>query len=74
MYTIKVIEERTGQPANYKKVSVRYTGLLGAFEKDQRTDRNGEVHYSHENANAEVYIDGKSYGKYDLSGRVVIYI
>ncbi len=42
MVTIKVINSRTGNPAEGAAVAV-YQGMFNSWGKDGRTDRNGEV-------------------------------
>ena len=74
MFSIQVIEQSTGKPAYYKRVSVGFKGLLRGFAKDQYTDRNGEAHFSEDNGEGTIYIDGKTHKECYLSGRVIIYI
>jgi phage protein D len=70
MFTIQVIESSTGKPAYYKKVSVGFKGWDRGFSQDQYTDRNGEAHFSEDNGNGTVYVQGtKVYER-----RKVIYI
>ncbi|MDR0602984.1 MAG: hypothetical protein LBG80_01605 [Bacteroidales bacterium] len=74
MFTIQVFERSTGRPAYYKKVSVGFKGLFRGFSKDQYTDRNGEAHFSEDNGEGTVYVQGKP--EYDgrIEGRIVVYI
>ena len=74
MFTIKVIEQSTGCPAYYKKVSIRFKGLLKGFAKDQYTEKNGEAHFDYNNGDGTIYIDGKVYKECYLSGSIVVYI
>jgi hypothetical protein len=73
MFTIKVID-KYGNPAYYKKVSVGFKGVFRGFSKDQYTDKNGEAHFSEDNGEGTVYIDGKDYGVHRLEVRTVIYM
>ena len=74
MFTIKVIEQNTGRPAYYKKVSIRFKGLLKGFAEDQYTDKNGEVHFDYDNGDGTIYIEGKVYKECYLSGKIPVYI
>lgn len=74
MFTIKIIERSSGTPAYYKRVSIEFKGFFRGFSEDKRTDRNGEVHYSEDNARGTIYIDGQDYGEHELAGRVILYI
>ena len=74
MFTIQVIEKSTGDPAYYKKVSIRFKGLLKGFAEDQFTDKNGEAHFDYDNGDGTIYIGGKVYKECYLSGRIVVYI
>ena len=74
MFTIKVLEESTGRPAYYKRVSIGFKGLFHGFAKDQYTDKNGEAHFDYDNGEGTIYIDGKRNKECYLSGRIVVYI
>jgi phage protein D len=74
MFTIQVIESSTGKPAYYKKVSVGFKGWDRGFSKDQYTDRNGEAHFSEDNGNGIIYVQGTKVYEGRIEGRKVIYI
>jgi len=74
MFTIQIIESKYGKPAYYKKVSVGFNGLLRGFARDQYTDKNGEAHFSEDNGDGKIYIDGKVAYEGYISGRKIIYI
>ena len=59
MFTIQVIESKTGKPAYYKKVAVGFKGWDRGFTKNQWTDKNGEVHFDYDNGDGTVYVDGQ---------------
>jgi hypothetical protein len=74
MFTIQVIERSTGKPAYYKKVAVGFSGILRGFSEDQYTDRNGEAHFSEENGDGTIYVQGQRVYEGRIEGRKVIYI
>jgi hypothetical protein len=54
MFTVQVIESKTGKPAYYKRVAVGFNGLFKGFRKDQHTDKNGETHFSEDNGEGTI--------------------
>jgi len=74
MFTVQIIEQSTGKPAYYKKVAVGFKGLLRGFTKDKYTDQNGEVHFSEDNGEGTIYINGRSAYEGRIEGRKVLYI
>jgi 5-hydroxyisourate hydrolase-like protein (transthyretin family) len=75
MFTIKVIDQKSGKPAKDKKVAISLDGFFtGGISGTERTDSNGEVHFNYEPRSGKVYVEGKERHKGHLSGRVVIYI
>lgn len=74
MFTVQVIERSTGKPAYYKRVSVGFNGLFRGFSKDQYTDRDGEAHFSEENGEGTIYVQGQEVYKGRIEGRRVVYI
>jgi 5-hydroxyisourate hydrolase-like protein (transthyretin family) len=74
MVTIKIINSRTGNPADGVAVAV-YHGMFGNLGKDGRTDRNGEVHLDVAPGDFKVTV-GKFYAQnHTLGARVnVIYV
>jgi hypothetical protein len=74
MFTIQVIEKSTGKPAYYKKVSVGFKGLFRGFSKDQYTDRSGEAHFSEDNGEGIIYVQGARVYEGRIEGRKIVYI
>lgn len=76
MFTICVIDERTGRPASGRKVSVEIKESVFdfGFLPNQYTDSRGEAHFSHENARGVVYVDGRTVHEGYLSGRMMVYV
>jgi hypothetical protein len=74
MFTVQVIESKTGKPACYKKVAVGFNGLFRGFSKDQYTDRNGEAHFSEDNGEGTIYVQGTKVYEGRIEGRKIIYI
>lgn len=73
MFTVKVVDRSTGRPVKDKKVSVIFNGLFRGCAK-QYTDVVGEAHFSEDNGNGTIYIDGRSVYEGEIAGRIVIYI
>lgn len=73
MFTIKVVSQSTGKPAQHKRVRVSFSGLRGMTD-NQFTDNSGEAHFNSDPGEGEVYVDGKSKFKGKISGRVLIYL
>lgn len=75
MFTIKVID-KYGDPAYYKEVCVLYEGgfLSGGYSPTLRTDRSGGVHFDEKDRRGEIFIEGRSYGSYQLERRIVLYM
>ncbi len=74
MFTVKVFDEKSGEPACNKKVSVCFDGLLRGFSKPQYTDREGEAHFIEDNGNGTIYIQGKVVYQGKIQGRKILYI
>ena len=74
MFTIQIIESKYGKPAYYKKVSVGFKGVFRGFAGDQYTDKNGEAHFSEDNGDGKIYVDGQVVYEGYISGRKIIYI
>ena len=74
MFTIKVIEERTGRPAYNKKVRVFFHGFLRGHTKNIYTDRNGEAHFDYDNGNGIIYVNGENVYDGEICGLRVVYI
>ena len=74
MFTVQVIEKSTGKPAYYKKVGVIFNGLFRGCAKDQYTDRDGEAHFSEDNGDGTIYVQGTKVYEGRIAGRKVIYI
>jgi hypothetical protein len=74
MFTVQVIESQTGKPAYYKKVAVGFNGLFRGFSKDQYTDRNGEAHFSEDNGEGTIYVQGTKVYEGRIEGRKIVYI
>ncbi len=74
MFTIQVIEARTGKPVEGVRVSVGFNGFFRAFTEDKYTDYNGEVHFDNENGMGTVYLNGSENYKGRIEGRKVLYI
>jgi hypothetical protein len=74
MFTVQVIERSTGKPAYYKKVGVIFNGLFRGCTKDQYTDRDGEAHFSEDNGEGIIYVQGQKVYEGRIEGRRLIYI
>lgn len=74
MFTIQVIEERTGKPAYYKKVCVIFHGLFRGSTKNVYTDRNGEAHFNYDNGNGTIYVQGRGVYDGEIKGYKRVYI
>ena len=58
----------------YKKVGVIFNGWTRGCAKDQYTDKNGEAHFSEDNGNGTIYIQGSKVYEGKIEGRKIIYI
>lgn len=74
MFTVQVIDRNTGKPVESKKVAVIFNGLMRGCAKDQYTDRNGEAHFSEDNGDGTIYIQGSKVYEGRIEGRKIIYI
>jgi hypothetical protein len=74
MFTIQVIESNTGKPACHKKVAVGFNGVFRGFSKDQYTDHNGEAHFSEDNGDGTIYVQGQRVYEGRIEGRKIVYI
>lgn len=74
MFTIQIIETSTGRPAEGKKVGIIFHGIFRGSTSDYYTDRDGEVHFSEENGEGTVYVQGKKVYEGKIEGRKIIYI
>lgn len=73
MFTIKVID-KYGDPAYYKRVSIEFCGFWSGFSPEKTTDRKGECHFEDKDRRGTIYVQGKSYGEYQLLGGIIIYM
>lgn len=74
MFTIKVIEQKTGKPAYYKKFGVIFNDWTRGCAKDQYTDKEGEANFSEDNGDGTIYINGTKVYEGKIEGRKIIYI
>ena len=74
MFTILVIDKYDGKPAKDERVSVCFKGWFRGSTSDKYTDRNGEVHFTEDNGEGIVYVNGKNRYEGEIAGRIVIYI
>ncbi|MCB0536893.1 MAG: hypothetical protein KDE33_05125 [Bacteroidetes bacterium] len=74
MFTVQVIDKSNGRPVYSKKVGVIFNGWTRGCAKDQYTDRNGEAHFTEDNGNGTIYIQGSKVFEGRIEGRKVIYI
>lgn len=74
MYTIQVIDQRDGKPAENKRVGIVYNGFFRGSTRDIRTDRRGEAHFDYDNGDGKVYVDGEPRWEGYIQGRIVVYI
>jgi hypothetical protein len=74
MFTIQVIESCSGKPAYFKKVCVGFNGVFRGFSKDQYTDRNGEAHFSEDNGEGTIYVQGQRVYEGRIEGRKIVYV
>lgn len=74
MFTVQVINRKTGKPEYHKKISVGFDGILRGFSKTQYTDKNGETHFNEDNGAGTIYVHGKPVYKGRIEGRRIIYI
>lgn len=74
MFTVQVFYKNTGKPAKSQRVSCSLGGFFGGVTKEQYTNENGEAHFDYDPKSGEVYVNGKTAFKGNISGRVVIYV
>ena len=74
MFTVQVIERSSGKPAYYKKVGVIFNGWKRGCAKDQYTDKNGDAHFSEDNGDGTIYVQGSKVYEGIIEGGKVIYI
>ena len=74
MFTVQVIESSTGKPAYYKRVGVIFSGFFRGMTQDKYTDTDGEVHFTEDNGEGSIYVQGKKAYEGRIEGRKVIYI
>ena len=74
MFTIQIVETSTGKPLEGKKVGIVFKGWLRGCTDDYYTNKDGELHFSEENGEGVVYVQGKKVYEGRIEGRKVIYI
>lgn len=74
MFTVLVINKYNGEPAEGARVFVGFYGFSRALTPTKYTDERGEVHFSHENGEGIVYVNGSNVYDGRISGRVTVYI
>lgn len=73
MFTIQVVSRNTGKPLKSKKVAFESTGIQGGFSSD-RTDSNGEVHFSTPRNKGRLFVNGSLVYEGKVQGRRVVYV
>ena len=74
MFTVKVINKNTGKPISNKKVGVIFNGLFRGCAKAQYTDNDGEAHFSEDNGEGIIYVNGNKVFEGRIEGRKIIYL
>jgi hypothetical protein len=75
MFTVKVVAKKSGKPAERKRVSASFNGILrGGSTGEKYTDSLGEAHFTNQPGIGKVYVDGQPQFEGRLEGRVVVYI
>jgi hypothetical protein len=74
MFTIQILERNTGKPANYQRVGIIFNGWTRGLTQDKRTDENGEVHFSEDNGNGTIYVNGTAVYEGEIFGHKKNYI
>jgi uncharacterized GH25 family protein len=74
MFTVQVIDKSTGRPVYSKKVGVIFNGWTRGCAKDQYTDKDGEVHFSEDNGEGIIYVNGNKVFEGRIEGRKIIYL
>jgi hypothetical protein len=74
MVSVKVCWEKTGKPAENRKVALGFDGFFGGVSKDEYSNHNGEAHFDNDPGLGKVYVDGKTTYTGRLEGRLVVYI
>lgn len=74
MFTIQLIETKTGKPLKDYKVGVIFNGIFRGVAKDQYTNAEGEAHFSEDNGKGTIYIKGKKVYEGQIEGRKIIYL
>ena len=74
MFTVQVIEKSTGRPAFCKKVGLIFCGWMKGVASAQYTDKDGEAHFSEENGEGTIYVQGDKVYEGRIAGRRVVYV
>lgn len=74
MFTIQLIDSKTGKPIKNYKVGVIFDGFFRGSTKNQYTDTNGEAHFSEDNGKGTIYVGGKNVYNGQINGRKIIYL
>lgn len=74
MFTVKVIDRRTGDPVKGARVSASFDGFFRGSTRDEYTDYDGEVHFDNDNGTGTIYVNGDRVYEGRIEGRKVIYI
>jgi len=74
MVSVKVCWQKTGKPAENKKVVLSFDGMFGGQSKHEYTNHNGDAHFENDPGQGKVYVDGNTAFTGRLEGRIVVYI
>ncbi len=74
MFTVKVIDQRDGRPAEGKRVQVFFEGFFRGHTSEQLTAPDGETHFSEDNGRGEIYVGRERVYRGEIRGRIVVYI
>ncbi len=73
MFTIRLINEKSGKPVVSTKVFISFSGILRGW-LETYTDSNGDADFDSDPGEGSVIVHGKTIHKGKLSGRVTLYL
>ena len=74
MFSIQLIETKTGKPLKNYKECVIFDGIFRGIAKSLQTNDNGEAHFTEDNGKGTISVKGNKVYEGKIEGRKIIYL
>ena len=74
MITVSVYKQSTGQPVSGARVVLSFSGITRMGQAQERTNSNGQAHFSRDPGDGKVIINGSTVREGRLQGNMMFYV